>query len=207
MWIEPDKTSKRDLYAAMTRLITPRPIAWVSTRSRQGVDNLAPFSYFNAVGTSPPTVMFCPANKADGSKKDTLLNVEQTGQFVVNIVSANLAEPMNESSAEYEHSESEFDHCGLTRAASRFVQVPRVQQAIAAIECELHSVIILGTGPGGANMVIGRILGIYVSDECFDQEGRIDPTKVDTLGRMGGDSYTLTRELLELTRPQAKPTS
>lgn len=202
MWIEPDRISKRDLYGHMTRLITPRPIAWVSTRSLQGVDNLAPFSYFNAVGTVPPTVMFCPANKADGSKKDTLVNVERTGQFVVNIVSVPVAEAMNQTAGEYDASESEFDHTGLTRQASSKVNVPRVKEALAAIECELHSVVILGTGPGGANMVIGRIVGIHVDDRCLDAVGRIDAEKLDTLGRMGGDAYAMTRERIELARPK-----
>jgi len=85
--VEPRKISESQLYGLMTRLIVPRPIAWVSTRSLSGIDNLAPYSYFNAVGTVPPTLMFCPANKADGSKKDTLRNIEETGQFAVNIVS------------------------------------------------------------------------------------------------------------------------
>lgn len=202
MLIEPSEISKRDLYAYMTRLITPRPIAWVSTRSLAGVNNLAPFSYFNAVGTVPPTVMFCPANRADGSKKDTLANVERTGQFVVNIVSAKLAESMNHSSGDFDSEESEFEACGLTPLSSNFVQVPRVAEALAAIECELHSVMILGTGPGGANMVVGRIVAIHVDERCLDSDGHIDAEVLDTLGRMGGDGYAFTREKIELKRPK-----
>lgn len=202
MLIEPDKISKRELYEHMTRLITPRPIAWVSTCSLAGINNLAPFSYFNAVGTVPPTVMFCPANKADGSKKDTLNNVERTGQFVVNIVSANLAESMNQSAGEYDAEESEFEGCGLTPVSSNIVAVPRVAEAWAAIECELHSVMILGTGPGGASMVVGRIVALHVEDGCLDPAGQIDPEKLDTLGRMGGDVYVFTREKIEMQRPR-----
>ena len=202
MLITPESVSKRDLYAYMTRLITPRPIAWVSTRSLTGIDNLAPFSYFNAVGTSPATLMFCPANRADGSKKDTLVNVEQTGEFVVNVVSANLAAAMNQSSGDYDSNESEFDHCRLTREPSNSVAPPRVREAIAAFECVLHSVIILGTGAGGANMVIGKIVAIHLADDCLDASGQIDANQVDSIGRMGGDGYAFTRDRMELPRPK-----
>jgi flavin reductase (DIM6/NTAB) family NADH-FMN oxidoreductase RutF len=202
MLIQPEQTTPREMYQVMTRLITPRPIAWVSTRSHAGVDNLAPFSYFNAVGTSPPTVMFCPANRADGSKKDTLRNVEETGQFVLNLVSAKLAEPMNCSSGDYSSSDSEFDRCGLTPAESTRVKPPRVGEALAAIECELHTVLLLGTGPGGSNMVIGRIVAMHVDDSCFDSAGQIDADKIDALGRMGGTAYALTRERFDLARPK-----
>lgn len=199
--IDPDAISKLDLYNHMTRLITPRPIAWVSTRSRSGIDNLAPYSYFNAVGTKPPTLMFCPANKIDGTKKDTLVNIESTGQFVVNIVSALLVQEMNQSSAEYSEEVSEFDAVGLSRASSHRVEVPRVAEALAAIECELHSVIILGTGAGGASLVIGRIVAIDVQDQCLDSQGQIDPAVLDTIGRMGGPNYATTRERFEVDRP------
>ncbi|XZE55318.1 flavin reductase family protein [Planctomycetaceae bacterium SH139] len=201
MLIDPTQISKRALYGHMTHLITPRPIAWVSTRSSAGCDNLAPFSYFNAVGTAPPMLMFCPANKADGSKKDTLRNVEQTGQFVVNVVSANLAQPMNASAAEFEAETSEFAACGLTPAASRHVAPPRVAEALAAFECELHTVMLLGSGPAGTNLVLGKILAIHVDDRCLDSAGQVDPQIMDSLGRMGGSAYATTRDRFELPRP------
>lgn len=201
MLIDPDAISKLDLYNHMTRLITPRPIAWVSTRSRGGIDNLAPYSYFNAVGTKPPTLMFCPANKMDGTKKDTLVNIEATGQFVVNIVSGAMVLPMNQSSAEYPAEVSEFAAVGLSRARSCRIEVPRVAEAFAAIECDLHSVVILGTGPGGASLVIGRIVAIYIDDRCLDSTGQIDPSILDTVGRMGGPFYASTRERFEVERP------
>ena len=202
MLIDPTEISKRTLYGHMTRLITPRPIAWVSTRSRDGVDNLAPFSYFNAVGTRPPTLMFCPANKADGSKKDTLRNIEASGQFVVNIVSASLGHVMSDTSAEFAAEVSEFEACGLTAAPSLKVDAPRVSEALAAFECELHTAMVLGTGPGGANLVVGRILAIHVDDRCLGEDGQVDPGKLDSLGRMGGDGYATTRDLLNIPRPR-----
>lgn len=202
MLIEPCHVSKLTLYGHMTRLIMPRPIAWVSTRSVDGVDNLAPYSYFNAVGTDPPTLMFCPANKADGTKKDTLVNIERTGQFVVNLVSASLVGGMNQSSAEYDADVSEFEASGMTRRDSLHVRVPRVAQALASIECQLHSVVLLGHGPGGANLVIGRIVAIHVEDRCLGSDGQIDPEKLDLVGRMGGTAYVHTRDRFEMPRAQ-----
>lgn len=203
MLIDPEKVSTNELYGYMTRLIVPRPIAWVSTRSTRGVDNLAPFSYFNAVGTCPPTLVFCPANKADGSKKDTLLNIESTGQFVVNLVSMELVQAMNQSSAEYLPEESEFEACGLTACEAERIQVARVQQARAAFECQLHSVVILGSGPGAANMVIGRVIAIHVQDECLDSQGWPVADKLDAVGRLGGTSYATVREPFDIPRPHS----
>ena len=109
MQLDPQKLSAGTVYAWMVNLITPRPIAWVSTESLNGQRNLAPFSFFSGVGSNPPTLLFCPANKRDGSPKDTMRNAETTGDFVVNIVSEHLAEPMNNSAAELPSSESEFE--------------------------------------------------------------------------------------------------
>ena len=201
MLIDPQSISKRDLYGHMTRLITPRPIAWVATRSRAGGDNLAPFSYFNAVGTAPPTLVFCPANKADGSKKDTLRNIEETGHFVVNVVSHAMGRVMSDTSAEFPPEVSEFAACGLTAIEAARVAAARVAEALAAFECELHAVMVLGAGPGGANLVVGRIVAIHVDDRCLGDDGQVDPARLDTLGRMGGDSYATTRDRLEIPRP------
>jgi flavin reductase (DIM6/NTAB) family NADH-FMN oxidoreductase RutF len=190
-----------DLYRTMIQLITPRPIAWVSTLSDSGVSNLAPFSYFNAVGSNPPTLMFCPANRPDGGKKDTLANIEQNGEFVVNIVTGDVVEAMNQSSANYESDVSEFEACGLTPVASTNIRPQRVAEAKAQFECKLHSVLNLGTGAGGANLVLGRIVAIHVADEVLDEDGKIQPGLLDTIGRMGGLSYTKTTERFHLDRP------
>ncbi len=201
MEINPEELSHKDLYAHMIRLITPRPIAWVSTVSNDGVLNLAPFSYFNAVGSNPPTLMFCPANRPDGTPKDTLANIQANGEFVVNVVSYELAEQMNQSAAGYDTEVSEFEACGLTSAESTLVRPPRVAEARAHFECKLHSVINLGTGPAGANLVLGRILAIQVADDVLDDRGRADPEKLDTVGRLGGISYTRTTDRFDIDRP------
>lgn len=202
MEIDPNTIDPNELYAHMVRLVTPRPIAWVSTLSDDGVPNLAPFSYFNAVGSKPPTLMFCPANRPDGQKKDTLRNIEQNGQFVVNVVSFDLAEKMNQTSGTYEFAIDEFEACGLQPARSVRVRPPRVAEARVHFECQVHSIIHLGTGPGGANMVIGSILLIHVRDDVLNERGRADPARLDTIGRMGGMSYARTTDRFDLKRPE-----
>jgi flavin reductase (DIM6/NTAB) family NADH-FMN oxidoreductase RutF len=201
MEFDPASLSRGQIYQQMVRIITPRPIAWVSTRSNAGVDNLAPYSYFNAVGSNPPLLMFCPANKPDGSKKDSLRNIEENGEFVVNIVSFDVAEQMNQSSAAYDSETSEFDTCNLTRGESKLVKPPRVAEARAHFECALHTVLNLGTGAGGANLVLGNIVAFHVEDDLLNEDGLTDPGKLDAVGRLGGLSYCRTNDRFDLDRP------
>src|SRR6185295_8619634 len=132
--LDPAVFSPNDTYKLMIALITPRPIGWVSTLSPAGVPNLAPFSFFNGVGAFPPTVVFSVVNRGDGSKKDTLLNVEANGEFVINIASYDLREQVNGSSAELPYGVSEFERCGLTPEPSVRVRPPRVREAKAHME-------------------------------------------------------------------------
>ena len=150
MQIDPTDLSTRDLYTWMVRLITPRPIAWVSTLSHQGLANLAPFSFFSGLGANPPTVLFCPANNRFGRPKDTLVNVRSTGQFVVNLVTESDAEAMNLTACELDADVDEFEFAAIDKADCQVVSPPRVANASAAIECQLQEAITLGTGPGGA---------------------------------------------------------
>jgi flavin reductase (DIM6/NTAB) family NADH-FMN oxidoreductase RutF len=146
--------------------------------------------------------MFCPANRPDGSKKDTLRNIEQTGQFAVNIVSLPLLEAMNQSSAEYGIEQSEFEACGVAPLPCSQIRASRVAAARAVFECELHTILALGTGPGGANMVIGRILAIHVDDQILDQDGWPQIGELAAIGRLGGTSYVSTQDNFELARPK-----
>ena len=200
MHIDPNSISTGRLYRWMVGLITPRPIAWVSTQDVKGVCNLAPYSFFNGVGSNPPTVMFCPANRGDGSPKDSHANVIRTGEFVVNIVTEDLAAAMNKTSEELKPDEDEFEFAGLAKAESTVVKPPRVAIAAAAMECVLHSAITLGIGPGGANLIIGRIVHIHVDDQYIDGDalagGRLHP-----VGRMGGSDYCRTEDRFSLDRP------
>ncbi len=202
MQLDPSELSKGAMYAWMVNLITPRPIAWVSTQSSSGVRNLAPFSFFNGVGANPPTLMFCPANQRDGRPKDTLANVRETGQFVVNLVTSDVVDAMNLTAGEYEADQDEFKIASVATADSSKVDVPRVAGAAASIECELLQAIQLGSGPAGANLVVGRIVWIDVRDDLV-VDGRLDATKLETIGRMGGATYVLTTDRFEMPRPKA----
>lgn len=200
--LDPDHLPPAALYQHLIRCIVPRPIAWVSTISAEGVSNLAPFSFFTGVGINPPTLCFSPMNRRDGSKKDTLRNVGAVPEFVVNVVPEALAGAMNRSAAELDFGESEFGPAGVTPVPAAVVRPPAVRESPVHMECRVHQVIELGSGPLGANLVIGRIVHLRVEESVLDGEGRIDPARLDLIGRMGGDAYTTTRDRFELRRPR-----
>jgi flavin reductase (DIM6/NTAB) family NADH-FMN oxidoreductase RutF len=203
MLFEVDQMAPREVYQLMVQCITPRPIAWVSTLSPGGRANLAPFSFFNGVAGNPPTVLFCPVNRADGSRKDTLINVEASGEFVVNVVPFALAGAMNATSAEVPYEVDEFALAGVATAPARRVRPPRVRDAPACIECVLHQIVTVGSGALGAHVVIGRIVCIEIADPALTAAGRVDPARLDTVGRMGANQYCRTSDLFELERPAA----
>jgi flavin reductase (DIM6/NTAB) family NADH-FMN oxidoreductase RutF len=191
----------REAYGWMISTILPRPIAWVSTISADGKTNLAPFSFFQGVTANPPTLMFVPVNTRDGTKKDTVRNIEAVPEFVVNLVSFALAEQMNSSAAQLPYGESEFEKFGIAPAASQRVRPPRVAAAPVAYECTLERILTLGDGPLAANVIFGRIQLVHVSDAVLGADGRPDAGKLDLIGRMGGSSYTRTQDRFALERP------
>jgi flavin reductase (DIM6/NTAB) family NADH-FMN oxidoreductase RutF len=191
----------RTVYQTLISVVTPRPIAWVTTLDREGRVNLAPFSFFNAFGGSPPVVVFSPNRKRDGSKKDTLVNVEATGEFVVNAAVAELAGQVNLSSKELPHGESEVELTGLSVQPSVKVRPPRLRESPVQMECRVRQILQFGDGPTGANLVIGEVLIFHVADSVLDERGRIDPRKLRTIGRLGGDFYCRTDEVFEMKRP------
>jgi flavin reductase (DIM6/NTAB) family NADH-FMN oxidoreductase RutF len=192
--------SALDAYSLMIRTIAPRPIAWVSTISRNGVVNLAPFSFFNGVGSCPPALAFSVSNHVDGSLKDTTRNIDETGEFVVNVVPFSLAAPMHQTSADYPSDTSELEMVGLTPLASVRVAPPRVAESPVHFECQLIETVRVGQGPLAANLIIGHILMIHVQQRLLDERGRVDPDKLDLIGRMGGASYAMTRDRFDLAR-------
>lgn len=198
MQFDPTDMSIRDIYQLLVQLVVPRPIAWVSTVSNAGVTNLAPFSFFNAVGANPPTLMFCPVNKRDGSLKDSLANVIDNGEFVVNVVSYDQGAAMVQTAAEFEKEISEFEAVGIKTIASTSVKPPRVADSLAQFECRRNRVIHLAEGPAGANLVIGDIVQIHVSDAVIKEPGKIDADRLDALGRLGGANYCRTTDRFEL---------
>lgn len=191
----------RQAYRWLTSTILPRPIAWVSTLSRDGKTNLAPFSFFQGVTSAPPSLLFIPANTRDGSKKDTIRNLEEIPEFVVNSVPFSLAEKMNATSATLPYGESEFSKFGVDAAPSTVVRPPRVADAPISFECRVHSIIPVGEGPAAANVVIGLILQVHAKDDVLGTDGFPDPAKLDLIGRMGGSTYTRTTERFDLERP------
>jgi flavin reductase (DIM6/NTAB) family NADH-FMN oxidoreductase RutF len=193
--------STRNAYQWMTSTILPRPIAWVSTISSDGRTNLAPFSFFQGVTANPPTLMFVPVNNRDGAKKDTIRNIEQVPEFVVNLVPRALAATMNDTAALLPYGESEFSRFGVAPAPSSKVRPPRVAESPVAYECVLDRIVNIGEGPLAANVVFGRILVGHVMDEVIGPGGLPDSAKLDLVGRLGGEDYTSTRDVFNLVRP------
>jgi flavin reductase (DIM6/NTAB) family NADH-FMN oxidoreductase RutF len=190
-----------DVYQTLVSVVTPRPIAWVTTVDGEGRVNLAPFSFFNAFGGNPPVVVFSPTLRRDGSKKDTLLNVEATREFVVNAAVAPLAQEVNVSSKELPRGESEVDYVRLHTAPSVKVKPPRLAESPVNLECKLLQIIPVGQGPIAGNLVIGEVLLIHVADRVLDEAGKVDPRKLQTIARLGGDWYCHTSDLFTMYRP------
>jgi flavin reductase (DIM6/NTAB) family NADH-FMN oxidoreductase RutF len=201
MFLDFSFLAPRDAYTWMANAITPRPIAWVSTISSEGRTNLAPFSFFQGVCANPPTLLFSGANDRAGRKKDSVINVEHVPEFVVNIVHYALREPMNHTAATLPHGESEFEKFGIPSAPSLKVRPPRVAAAPVAFECKLDRIVRVGEGPLAANVVFGTILCAHVDDAVLGADGIIDPHKLDTIGRHGGEFYSRTSELFAIRRP------
>jgi flavin reductase (DIM6/NTAB) family NADH-FMN oxidoreductase RutF len=190
-----------DVYHALVDVVTPRPIAWVTSIDREGRVNLAPFSFFNAFGANPPVVVFSPTLRRDGTKKDTLLNVEATGEFVVNAAVAALADRVNLSSKEIPPGESEVSLTGLHAQPSVKVKPPRLVESPVNMECKLLQIIPVGKGPIAGNLVLGEVVMIHIDDALLDAKGRVDPRKLQTVARMGGDFWCHTTDLFEQKRP------
>ncbi|MFO0809582.1 MAG: flavin reductase family protein [Gemmataceae bacterium] len=201
MQIDVAKTPVVDVYHALVGVVTPRPIAWVTTVDAKDRVNLAPFSFFNAFGANPPVVVFSPTNRRDGSKKDTLLNLEATGEFVVNAAVAALAEKVNGSARELPHGESEAAYVGVTTVPSTRIKPPRVAESPVNLECVVRQIVPIGTGAIAANLVIGEVLVIHIADAVLDANGKVDPHKLGTIARLGGDWYCRTSDLFALKRP------
>lgn len=202
MRFDPAQLRPGEIYRLMIGVITPRPIAWVSTVSPAGITNLAPFSFFNGVAANPPTLVFSPVNRRDGSRKDTVRNIEASGEFVVNVVTWDAREAMNCSSEDLPYEVSEFERCGVATLPSERVRPPRVAASPVQMECVLHQLVPVGDGPLAAQVVIGRILLVHVDERVLDPQGRVDPRALDTIGRMGGDGYVRTTDLFSMPRPR-----
>jgi len=201
--IDISKLPAQEAYKILLGAVAPRPIAWVSTISAAGVTNLAPFSFFNGICSNPPAVLFCPSNPVDREVKDTLRNVRETRQFVVNIVTESNVEKANLTSATYPFGVSEFDEVGLTPLESVVVRPPRVAESPIHLECELMQIVEVGEpAPGSGNVVIGRVVYVHVAEEAWNGERcHIDIGKIKQVSRLAGNNYAPVREVFSLKRP------
>jgi flavin reductase (DIM6/NTAB) family NADH-FMN oxidoreductase RutF len=189
---DPSNFEGREGYFLLTSLVVPRPIAWVSTVSPDGARNLAPHSYFNAISSNPLVIHFTSTGE-----KDTLRNVKATGEFVVNIVSAPLAEVMNLTAANFPAEEDEFAWANLEDAPSKTITPPRVARAAAAFECTVNRIVSIGNG----HMVFGNVTHLVVN-EAVMRDGRVAPDLLDAVGRLGGSWYTrAATDLFKMKRP------
>ena len=205
MKVDPSKISFSDAHKLMIGSIVPRPIAFVSTISKQGTHNIAPFSYFNGVCSKPPTIMFAPARRGwDGNEKDTLANIRDSNQFVVNIVSESFAEQMVKCSTDFDSNVDEFEISGLNAKSSDKVKPPRLLESKVSFECELNQIVEIGKGDAGSGfVVIGTIVLFHIDDDVY-KDGHILLDKLEPLGRLAGNKYTRPKDILEISR-KVKP--
>jgi flavin reductase (DIM6/NTAB) family NADH-FMN oxidoreductase RutF len=205
MQIDPKGQSFQDNHKLMIGSIVPRPIAFVSTKSTNGILNLAPFSYFNGVCSKPPTIMFAPARRGyDGLTKDTLNNIRDTKEFVVNLVSEEIVEPMVACATDYDKEIDEFKISKLTPVDSHKISSPRVKESKVSYECELHTIVEIGKAePGAGFVVIGTIVMFHIEDDVY-KDGRIDLKALNPIGRLAGNSYTRVFDNFKVIR-QTKP--
>ncbi len=195
MQIDPSKNTYADNYKLLTNLVVPRPIAWVTSLSKAGVINLAPFSFFNAVGTEPLYVIISVGLRDDGSPKDTENNIKDRGEFVVNLVTEELFEAMNISAADFPSDQSELKAAGLHDAPSVQIKVPRVAEAQASLECKLFSLQALGSN----TLIIGEVVMFHVADSLLGPNRHIN--NFSPIGRLGSPSvYCRTTNRFDISR-------
>jgi flavin reductase (DIM6/NTAB) family NADH-FMN oxidoreductase RutF len=187
-------------YAVLASLVTPRPIAWVTTISPEGAINAAPFSFFNVLGAEPPIVGFCPGDREDGTPKDTARNIRLTHEFVVNLVDEALAQAMNQTSATVPYGTTELELAGLTVAQSSVVKPPRIAEAPASLECAEWGTLQIGDN----RLVIGLVKRVHVREELFDREQlRVRAEDFHVVGRMASPNwYCRTGDRFEMVRPK-----
>jgi flavin reductase (DIM6/NTAB) family NADH-FMN oxidoreductase RutF len=201
MLLDPARVAAPEMYRFLISAVVPRPIAFVSTRAADGSVNLAPFSYFNAISSVPPLVGISIVGRP-GDDKDTLRNIRETGEFVVNLVCEPMLPAMARTAGDWPRGTSEFEIAGLTPAPSERVAAPYVSESPLQLECRLHREVPLGN----SILVVGEIVLARVSDEVLT-EGRVDPLKLRPVGRLGGEYYSLLREVVKEARPRVSRSS
>lgn len=190
MEVNPDKLPWRDAYKLLVGSILPRPIAFVTSMDKKGIVNAAPFSFFTAICADPLLICFSPMRRGtDGMKKDTLANIEETKDFVINIVSEEIVEQMNICAGEFPSETDELEIAGLTKAESKKVKAPRVKESKVHLECTLQQVLHFGEHKGAGSLVIGKVVHVHIADELYEN-GKIHTEKLNPVGRLAGQMYT-----------------
>lgn len=203
--IDPSQLPEHDVYKLMSGAIVPRPIAWVSTVSADGLPNLAPFSFFNAVCEDPPTLLFSTSiRKVDGQAKDTYHNIVATGEFVVNFVTEALAEAMNLTAVEAPPHVNEFERAGLTAAPSLRVRPPYVAESPIQFECRLSEIVTVGNGIGGGYVILGTIVHMRFADSVYRDNNYVDIDAYQPVGRLAGADYARVTNRFALQRPPSE---
>lgn len=200
MIFDASELENQEKYRLLNGGVTPRPIAWVSTRSSDSIDNLAPYSFFTVASCNPPVLLYTQVNPRSGVQKDTLQNLIETGECVVNIVNAALLEKMSLTSTTLSMDESEFELADVTCCASHRVKPRSVKDSPIRYECTLREVISISDLPMGGTVVLLDVKSIYVQDDLYEN-GIINQQLIDSVGKMGGDHYSLISECVELKRP------
>ncbi|MEH1820975.1 MAG: flavin reductase family protein [Nostoc sp.] len=200
MIIDPSQNDPQNTYQLLVGSVVPRPIAWVSTIASDGTPNVAPFSFFMGVTANPPTLAISTGLRR-GVKKDTLLNVEQSGELVVNIVVEELGEQMNATSGDFPPDVDEFQVAGLTPAPSKLVRPPRVAESPINIECVLKQVVYVGNEGSQSGLIIAEAVLWHIRDDLLTPQNTIDVAKLHAIGRLSGNWYTRTQDLYEIIRP------
>ena len=190
----------QEKYRLLNGGVTPRPIAWISTRSRDNIDNLAPYSFFTVASCDPPVLLYTQVTQRSGIDKDTLQNLIATGECVVNIVNSPLLEKMNQTSASINRNESEFDLAEVERCASFKVKPSSVKESPVRYECTLREIIPISDLPTGGTVILLDVKYVYVRDDLY-LDGNIDQQSIDSVGKMGGSDFRLSTRNITLTRP------
>lgn len=204
--VDPKSIKTPELHGLLLGAIAPRPIAFASTIDKEGNVNLSPFSFFNVFGANPPILIFSPARRGrNNTTKHSYENVKEVAEVVINIANYPMVEQMSLASTEYDKGINEFIKAGFTEAKSTKVKPPRVAESPVAFECKVKQVIETGEAGGAGNLVICEVIHIHVDEDILDENGKIDPFKLDPIGRLGGNWYSRSKKaLFEVEKPLQK---
>ena len=204
--IEIDSLNSQELYNLLTSTITPRPIAFVSTKDSSGQDNLSPFSFFNVFSVTPPVVVFSPVNRiSDNSKKDTLKNVINSKECVIALANTKIVQQVSLASGNYDSNIDEFKKAGFTKKKATLIDVNLINEAPVNFECKVTQIVELGSKGGAGNLVVCEILKIHIDENVFDHDNKIDPLKLDIVSRLGLSWYgrTSVDSIFKIAKPMS----